>query len=160
MFQDQDGTIGYINLYNTGYLAKALNVNSRYVIVGKASAFKGKIVFRQPQLIPSQVEETETNDFSVGRLYPIYPELQGINPSRFAKKIRECLPYIKEVIDEPYTDTFLKEFNIMHIHEAVHELHFPTSYESKEKALYRIFFDRLLRIQLFSQMSKDAYQQT
>lgn len=159
MFQDQDRTIGYINLYNTGYLAKALNVNSRYVIVGKASAFKGKIVFRQPQLIPSQVEDTETNDYSVGRLYPIYPELQGINASRFAKKIRECLPYIKEVIDEPYTDIFLKEFNIMHIHEAVHELHFPRSYESKEKALYRIFFDRLLRIQLFSQMSKDTYQQ-
>lgn len=158
MFQDQDGTTGYINLYNTWYLAKAINIKSRYVIVGKASVFKGKIVFRQPQLIPSQVEDTETNNHNVWRLYPIYPELQGINPSRFAKKIRECLPYIQETIQEPYTDQFLKEFNIIHIHTAVHELHFPTSYENKEKALYRIFFDRLLRIQLFSQMTKDTYQ--
>lgn len=160
LFQDQDGTTGYINLYNTWYLAKAININNWYVIVGKASVFKGKIVFRQPQLIPSQIEDTETNNHNVWRLYPIYPELQGINPSRFAKKIWECLPYIQETIQEPYTDQFLKEFNILHIHDAVHELHFPTSYEKKEKALYRIFFDRLLRIQLFSQMTKDAYQKT
>jgi ATP-dependent DNA helicase RecG len=37
-------------------------------------------------------------------------------------------------------------------------LHYPANDEIRKKALYRLFFDRLLRIQIFSLMNKLAYQ--
>jgi ATP-dependent DNA helicase RecG len=42
----------------------------------------------------------------------------------------------------------------------VKNLHYPENDELKKKALYRLFFDRLLRIQLFSLMNKLEYQGT
>jgi ATP-dependent DNA helicase RecG len=38
-------------------------------------------------------------------------------------------------------------------------MHYPTTFETQKKANLRIFFDRLLRIQLYSLRNRDAYQQ-
>jgi ATP-dependent DNA helicase RecG len=52
----------------------------------------------------------------------------------------------------------VKEFTLLDVVSTVKNLHYPESEELKRKALYRLFFDRLLRIQLFSLMNKLEYQ--
>lgn len=158
IFEDLQGTQGIINFYNAGYKVKTLQKEQRYIIIGKPSHFKGKIIFRQPDCIPASTPEQEENMHNVGRLYPIYSELQGINPSWFAKKIRSLKEHIDTAFTEIYPPEFLKLFHIMEIKNTVRNMHYPETYEDKEKALYRVFFDRLLRIQLFSQITKDTYQ--
>jgi ATP-dependent DNA helicase RecG len=38
-------------------------------------------------------------------------------------------------------------------------MHYPTSFEKQKQANLRIFFDRLLRIQLYSLLNRNDYQQ-
>jgi ATP-dependent DNA helicase RecG len=38
-------------------------------------------------------------------------------------------------------------------------MHYPTTFETQKKANLRVFFDRLLRIQLYSLLHRNEYQQ-
>ncbi|MBR7036389.1 hypothetical protein IKI14_00530 [bacterium] len=55
-------------------------------------------------------------------------------------------------------DEFVKEFQLLDVKNTIKNLHYPDSEELKDKALYRLFFDRLLRIQIFSLQNKLNYQ--
>lgn len=109
---DTAGVKASVNFFSNGFLLSSLKTDQRYVVVGKPKRDKNKITFRHPELIPTQAPETvedvdnsqvtghnsqsnietpKSNDeiFNVGRLYPIYPELSGISPVWFAKKMWE-----------------------------------------------------------------------
>ena len=47
----------------------------------------------------------------------------------------------------------------MGVQETIKEMHYPTSFEKQKQANLRIFFDRLLRIQLYSLLNRSNYQQ-
>ena len=47
----------------------------------------------------------------------------------------------------------------MGVQETIKEMHYPTSFEKQKQANLRIFFDRLLRIQLYSLLNRNDYQQ-
>ncbi|MEI7919634.1 MAG: hypothetical protein WCH65_05575 [bacterium] len=47
----------------------------------------------------------------------------------------------------------------MGVQETIKEMHYPTTFEKQKQANLRIFFDRLLRIQLYSLRNRTAYQQ-
>jgi len=93
----------------------------------------------------------------VGRIYPIYPELQGIKADRWAKNMRKLLPLIPDHFAEYLPLDFLQKFSLMGVQEMIHTLHFPASMEVVHHAQHRLFFDRLLRIQLHSLIKKQAY---
>jgi ATP-dependent DNA helicase RecG len=111
-----------------------------------------------PDITETQSPEDEKKSHNIGRLYPIYSELQGIKPSRFAKKIWEQIPHIPDYFPEIYPDDFRKKYKLINIQDTIKHMHYPESQAHKQKAQYRIFFDRLLKIQLYSQLQKQAYQ--
>jgi ATP-dependent DNA helicase RecG len=158
-FTDVRWDVGYITIFNAAFLAQQIQKDKRYIIVGKASFSFGKIVFRHPEVVETQSPDDEERSHNVGRLYPIYSELQGIKPSRFAKKIREQLPRVPELFTEPYPESFRKKYKLLDIAQSIKNLHYPDTQAHKQKAQYRIFFDRLLKIQLYSQLQKQAYQE-
>ncbi|MEI7557725.1 MAG: hypothetical protein WCJ45_02555 [bacterium] len=47
----------------------------------------------------------------------------------------------------------------MGVQETIKEMHYPSSFEKQKQANLRIFFDRLLRIQLYSLLNRSSYQQ-
>jgi len=85
--------MGQISIYNASFLASKLQLSTWYVITGKPSFRFGRFVFSNPQVTPSTVLEDEDvdKDFAVGRIYPIYPEMNGIKPGWFAEKIWNCI---------------------------------------------------------------------
>jgi RecG-like helicase len=46
----------------------------------------------------------------------------------------------------------------MPVQETIKEIHYPTTKEANKRAIERVFFDRLLRVQLHSLISKNTYQ--
>ncbi len=116
--------------------------------------------------LTSRDDRKHTNDMlssltpevaQVGRIYPIYPELQGIKADRWAKNMRKLLPLIPDHFAEYLPLDFLQKFSLMGVQEMIHTLHFPASMEVVHHAQHRLFFDRLLRIQLHSLIKKQAY---
>lgn len=47
----------------------------------------------------------------------------------------------------------------MGVKETIKAMHYPDSFDQQKQANLRIFFDRLLRIQLYSLMNRNDYQQ-
>jgi ATP-dependent DNA helicase RecG len=46
------------------------------------------------------------------------------------------------------------------VHDTIKNIHFPENYDLQKAALKRIFFDRLLRVQLHSLIQKEEYEKT
>ena len=84
--------------------------------------------------------------------------MNGIKPGRFAQKIRDNLNQIPNYFSEYLPNQFLKDFSLLSIPETIKNIHYPDSHNLKNQALHRVFFDRLLRVQLFSLMNKQNYQ--
>lgn len=86
--------------------------------------------------------------------------MNGIKPGRFAKKIWEKLAVIPEIFNEYLPEDFLNTFQLLEVSETIKNIHYPENETLKKRAIHRVFFDRLLRVQLFSLMNKLSYQAT
>jgi len=168
-FHDINGAVGYISIFNSWFLASKIIEWNRYIIVWKPQFKYGKIIFSHPDIVPATAEDTtsenpmgnDTNlnqSFNSWRIFPIYSEMQGIKPWWFAQKIWNNLTKVDTLFQEYLPENFIKIYHLLPVTETIKNLHFPENDEKKNQALYRLFFDRLLRIQLYSLLNKDKYQ--
>jgi ATP-dependent DNA helicase RecG len=165
-FVDENGNEGFISIFNSAFLASKLVEKSWFIIIGKPQLRAGKIVFSHPDVVPAtsptdDVASTGSpTTHNTGRIFPIYSEMQGIKPGRFAQKIWDNLGRIPDYFAEYLPEEFTANFHLLDVVNSIKNLHYPENEEMRNKALYRMLFDRLLRIQLFSLMNKLEYQGT
>jgi ATP-dependent DNA helicase RecG len=69
------------------------------------------------------------------------------------------LEKIDDHIEEYLPDDFVNNFDLLDVKKTIKNIHYPEDLETKKKAINRIFFDRLLRIQLLSLINKKKYQE-
>ncbi len=161
-FEDIKWNIGHISIFNSGFLASKIKEDWRYIIIGKPQFKYGKILFSHPEIIETRNEEIWENEvateYNTWRIYPIYPELNGIKSARFAQKIRWLMDRVDIFFDEYLPSEFIQKFWLLTVQETIKKIHYPENKEDAKKAFQRIFFDRLLRIQLYSRIHKINYQ--
>ncbi len=159
IFSDEQGQLGQINIFNSWYLASKIKENQRYIIIWKPFFKWWKTIFNQPEIIQtSDTTPEETNIPNMWRIYPIYSELYGIKPSWFVEKMRNILDNIDIFFNEHLPQEFLKKYHLLGVKETIKNIHFPENHELQKAALQRIFFDRLLRVQLHSLIQKEEYE--
>lgn len=158
--EDEKGNNAHIFFSNKAYQVRGVKAQSWYIVIGRPQIKNGQINFRYPEIIESN-DQTHSpksaEEYQTGRIYPIYPEIMGIKAWRFAQKIRKLLDLVPEVCEEYLPQKFLEIFQLMDIATTIKQMHFPDSRTSYEKAKTRIFFDRLLRVQLHAQLFKANY---
>lgn len=157
IFHDIQEAVGYIRIFGSAFQAQQIQKNKRYLIIGKPQLQYWKIVFTHPDTALS--EEGDEEWYKAGRIYPIYPELQWIKPGRFAQKIRTQIDNTPNLFPELYPEEFLKRYTLMNLPETIKNMHFPSDFDILNKAKYRIFFDRICRMQILSQLQKNEYNQ-
>lgn len=157
-FEDELGIQGTISIFNSSYLASKLQEGNRYIIVGKPAFKYGKIIFSHPDIVPSSDSGELQENYNSGRIFPVYSEMNGIKPWRFAQKIWEHRHHISEYFSEYLPTEFLQEFQLLEVEKTILNIHYPESEKLKNAAIHRVFFDRLLRVQLFSLMNRKNYQ--
>lgn len=177
-FVDPIGNKWQITIFNSGFLASKINEDKRYIIVGKPNINYGKITFSHPDVVETEAPEEEIENLSAdrqdwevkidnkaneiynsGRIFPIYPELMGIKPGWFAQKMRSLIDKVDTIFSEYLPSEFIQKFWLLWVQETIKEMHYPTSFEKQKQANLRIFFDRLLRIQLYSLINRSTYQE-
>lgn len=184
-FHDQQGVEGKATYRWSPYIFQSIQTHQWYVVVWKPKIIKGKAVFNHPEFILSSwpADDTDGNDvhtsslddfltnnfassahqstessYNIGRLYPVYPEMLGIKSWWFAKKIREVLPHIESAYSEYLPDDFRREFDLADVATSIRSLHYPRDPQDLVRAKSRVYFDRLLKIQLQSLIHKQTYE--
>lgn len=171
-FVDLIGNKGQITIFNSWFLASKIHEDKRYIIVGKPIIKYWKVMFSHPDVVETEApedisdEEQETSTtsqlpevYNSGRIFPIYPELMWISPGWFAQKMRLLMDKVDTIFSEYLPEEFIQKFWLMWVQETIREMHYPTTFETQKQANLRIFFDRLLRIQLYSLLHRNEYQQ-
>jgi ATP-dependent DNA helicase RecG len=168
-FVDPAGNKWYITIFNSWFLASKIQEGKRYIIVGKPMMKMNKITFSHPDVIeteaPEENEDVLTSDietketYNTGRIFPIYSELNGISPGWFAQKMRLVLDNVDTIFHEYLPYELIQKFWLPSVAETIKAMHYPESFEQQKRANMRIFFDRLLRVQLYSLLNRQHYQQ-
>mgnify|MGYP001005649915 FL=1 len=71
--------------------------------------------------------------------------------------MRDILKYVEQEYIEYLPEDFIREFELPNIVETIKSLHYPKNAEDLKKAKYRLYFDRLLKVQLQSRINKQQY---
>lgn len=154
-FCDDQGMVLTASFFSA-FATKSLTLETWYLIIAKIKNFRWQLSCIHPELIVS------TDDASTYAwwLYPIYSEMAGIKPARFVKQMAKLRPLIPEIFQEYLPEDIITKNNLPSVPDTIAMMHFPTTMKDVERGQRRIFFDRILRMQLAGLISRQQYSQT
>ncbi len=147
---DDSGTITVV-WYNNKYVKEQFHTDEKYILYGKISERRGK-----KEIINPIFEKADSQRFT-GKIVPLYPLTEGLT-QKVVQSVMENA--IKEAgrLEEYIPEHIRSKYNIAEINFAMHNIHFPDSFESYSIARRRFVFEELLILQLalFNRKRDDA----
>ncbi len=121
--------------------------------VGKVKRDK----FSKQKTIANAVIEIISEDFSemdrsakihTAKIVPIYPLTEGLSLMNLRKLIHKTLSTYKNNLKEFIPENIIQAHQFMGYAEAIEEIHFPTSFEAKNRAATRLLFNQMFLMQI------------
>lgn len=130
--------------YNQAYRLNELRVGQRVMATGtvRSTVLNWEIV--QPQLVLLEPNETPESQ----KPLPIYPLTEGLKQSALRRMIATALPPLIDLVEEVLPESVCEELDLMSIHDALRQLHWPTDMVSAEKSHRRFIVQELLVLQI------------
>ncbi|MBA7649777.1 ATP-dependent DNA helicase RecG [subsurface metagenome] len=151
---DETGNVRVV-WFNNPYLAKKLATNTRLVISGRVSLFKGRHVFESPEW--ELVEDKEL--IHAGRLVPLYPLTQGLRPRQVRKLMKEVVDQWAWQVADFLPSELRERQKLLELPRAISQAHFPEDEALKDRARVRLAFDELFLFQLGVLSKKRDWQE-
>jgi len=151
---DETGNVRVV-WFNNPYLAKSIATNTRLVISGRVSLFKGRHVFESPEW--ERLEDKEL--IHAGRLVPLYPLTQGLRPRQVRKLMKEVVDQWGWQVEDFLPSGLRERCNLLELPEAISQAHYPEDDALKDRARVRLAFDELFLLQLGVLSKKRAWQE-
>src|SRR5918997_769274 len=141
-----DGT-GYMpaTVWGRGWLLKGLVPDTRVVVSGEVQRRYGiQLAAKSIEVIEDDLDG-DTGPHA-GRFVPVYPVNKGIQARRMRTLIHRALDAAGRVLD-PLPGDVLARHDLPNLHDAVHEVHFPSDKARLSAAMRRLIFHELFLIQ-------------
>ncbi len=142
-----DGT-GYLpaTVWGRGWLLNQLLPDVRVVVSGEVQRRYGlQLVARSIEVVEDPASGEDSGPHA-GRFVPVYPVNKGIQARRMRTLIHRALDAAGRVLD-PLPAEVLVRHGLPNLHDAIHEVHFPTDRKRLTAALRRLIFHELFLIQ-------------
>lgn len=145
---DETGTLELVWFKGFKYLANQIDANRDYLIFGQPSEFNRKI-----NIVHPEIDNFEKASQLLVGFQAIYPTTEKMKKSflnsKAISKIQDAIfKHINGKIPETLPAWFIKQYNLIYLHDALYNVHFPTSPEMLRKAIFRLKFEELFYIQL------------
>jgi len=144
VLSDETGNLRVI-WFGQRYLARSLKPGSQIAISGKASVFRGQLVFENPE---HEVLETPGSGVHTGRLVPVYPLTEGLTRRNMRRLTWQAVQNWLGGLEDALPDDILSRTKLMPLLDAVYQAHYPKKIETWELARRRLAFDELFTLQL------------
>ena len=140
---DETGNVRVV-WFNNPYMAKNLTTNTRIILSGKASVFKGSFVFQSPEWERMGDEDL----IHTGRLVPIYHLTSGIRSRQMRKTVKEAVDRWAGLLEDFLPEDIRQRHGMPDLTTAIEQAHYPDDETSKDRARMRLAFDELFLLQL------------
>jgi ATP-dependent DNA helicase RecG len=142
-----DGT-GYlpVTVWGRGWLLNQLLPEVRVVVSGEVQSRYGiQLVAKSIEVVEDPAAGADEGPHA-GRFVPVYPVNKGIQARRMRTLIHRALDEAGRVLD-PLPAELLVRHGLPNLHDAIHEVHFPTDKPRLKAAMRRLIFQELFLIQ-------------
>jgi ATP-dependent DNA helicase RecG len=153
-----DGT-GYIpvTVWGRSWLLGQLLPEVRVVASGEVQSRYGiQLVAKSIEVVDDPAGDEGPH---AGRFVPVYPVNKGIQARRMRTLIHRALDAAGHILD-PLPAEVLVRHGLPALHDAIHEVHFPTERARLEAAMRRLIFHELFLIQAGLAARKASLQRT
>ncbi len=144
VLSDETGNLRVV-WFGQRYLARSLKPGGRIAISGKASVFRGQLVFENPE---HEMLDTTGSGVHTGRLVPIYPLTEGLTRRNMRRLTWQAVQNWVGGLEDALPDDILGRTKLMPLLDAVYQAHYPKEMETWELARRRLAFDELFTLQL------------
>ena len=144
VLSDETGNLKVI-WFGQRYLARSLKPGSQIAISGKASVFRGQLVFENPE---HEMLDGTGSGVHTGRLVPIYPLTEGLTRRNMRRLTWQTVQNWVGGLEDALPDDILARTELMPLLDAVYQAHYPKEMETWELARRRLAFDELFTLQL------------
>lgn len=141
-----DGT-GYMpaTVWGRGWLLNQLVPDTWVVVSGEVQRKYGlQLAAKSIEVVDDPATLGESAH--AGRFVPVYPANKAINARRARTLIHRALDGAGRILD-PLPAGILARQNLPNLHDAVHEIHFPSDRDALKEATRRLVFHELFLIQ-------------
>ena len=128
--------------FNQPYRATAWKNGAKVVVYGKVIRFKDIVQIETPEV--DLVSDKEL--LNSARIVPIYPLTQGIG-ARTLRKLMAAALHDQPAAAETIPPKIREDYQLIDRWAALHEIHFPSDWESMRRAKRRIVFEELFFLQ-------------
>lgn len=130
-------------------------LGTQLVISGKVSMYLGRMQMDDPAFEPLDAAHLNTN-----RITPVYPLTSGLTQKDLRTAVDTALRlYVTRVVDFLPSE-MRKSANLVDLPVALHQVHYPDSFDLLRTAQDRLAFDEIFFLQLGVQQQKQAWQET
>lgn len=148
-FTDGTGVIDLVFFQGLKFVLENYEINKEYIILGKPNVYNGSLNIIHPDIESVEKLEGQIN----ASLQPFYNTTEKLKSnfitSRTIQKLQNNLwKDLKQPVAEKLPDYLLKRHNLIGLHEALFNMHFPQSAEALRRAQFRLKFEELFLIQL------------
>lgn len=130
--------------FNQPYMRQRFSPGARVLVSGEP-----KLAGNRWEMVHPRVEYLQEGETPVGgEILPVYSLTDGVNQHQMRRITREIVDQYASILEEVFPTSFLNEKQLMGIHEAVAQVHFPDNEATKEQAIQRLKYQELLVMQL------------
>ena len=148
-FADETGTIKLVWFKGLKWVTGSFPAGNEFIIFGKPGVFNNMINIVHPE-IEAVEKKAERLNSALQAQYSTTERLKNsfINSKTISKLLGTLLKQINFRLPETLSPYLTSKYKLMHLHDALQKIHFPSDTSELEKARYRLKFEELFYIQL------------
>jgi ATP-dependent DNA helicase RecG len=148
-FADDTGTIKLVWFKGIKWVTSTYPIETEFIVFGRPGVFNSMINIVHPE-IEAVEKKAERLNSSLQAQYSTTEKLKNsfITSKTISKLTGTLLKQINFRIPESLPIYLTAKYKLVHLHDALHKIHFPADMAELEKARYRLKFEELFYIQL------------
>ena len=149
-----DGTAGIkLTWFNQPWIAQRLKKGMQIVLSGKVDRYLGHLIINNPEW-----ESLEQKHLHTNRIVPVYPLTARITQRWLRNLMHKVISFWAPRINETLPETVIEDAELLRLPEALHQIHFPDSWEQVKAARYRLAFEEIFLLQMGVLQQKREWQ--
>ena len=124
----------------------------------KIDKFSGLLTLDKPQMqiITSDFTEEDENALYDGKITPIYPLCENLNPKTLTRAMFNAIEKFAGSVPDVFPDFLKEENNLISKKDAIRRIHFPKNQKELEDARFRLVFEELFILQMNLALIREA----